>query len=376
MLEGRATAPGTSRYKARLVGGKRAVSDHFHPALSGLELSSLGIGTYLGEPDGPTDASYEEAIRVAIEHGINVIDCAINYRYQRSERSIGSALERSVHDGIAQRDEIVLSTKGGYVPFDGAPPRGREELRAYLKKTFFDTGVCRPEEMAAGGQHCMTPRYLEHQIAASLANLRVRTIDVYFIHNPEGQLEEIERPEFERRIRAAFEALERAVAAGKIGVYGAATWNGFRAEPDEPEYLGLERLLALAKEVGGDGHHFRVIQLPYSFGMMEARARTNQAHGGRHGSILAAAHDLGVAVYTSASILQGRLARIFPSGTEHVLGRFETNAQRAIQWVRSTPGVTSALVGMKQATHVEENAEVAKIAPANAGEMSTLIPGA
>jgi aryl-alcohol dehydrogenase-like predicted oxidoreductase len=42
----------------------------------------------------------------------------------------------------------------------------------------------------------------------------------------------------------------------------------------------------------------------------------------------------------------------------------ETDGQRALQFVRSTPGVTTALVGMKQLAHVDENLRTARIAPA------------
>ena len=44
--------------------------------------------------------------------------------------------------------------------------------------------------------------------------------------------------------------------------------------------------------------------------------------------------------------------------------RLETDGQRALQFVRSTPGATTALVGMKQLNHVEENLKTARIPPA------------
>ena len=64
---------------------------HFRDAQR-LAVSSLGIGTYLGNPDENTDRGYTAAIVEAAQNGINVIDAAINYRFQRSERSIGAAL--------------------------------------------------------------------------------------------------------------------------------------------------------------------------------------------------------------------------------------------------------------------------------------------
>jgi aryl-alcohol dehydrogenase-like predicted oxidoreductase len=72
---------------------------------------------------------------------------------------------------------------------------------------------------------------------------------------------------------------------------------------------------------------------------------------------------LGCYVMTSASILQGRLARNLPAALAEHLGGLATDAQRAIQFVRSTPGVGTALVGMKRSQHVEENAGVAQVSP-------------
>ena len=73
-------------------------------------ISSIGIGTYLGEPDSTTDESYTNAIESAVEGGINILDAAINYRLQRSERSVGSALEKLFAAGFA-REEVLICTK-------------------------------------------------------------------------------------------------------------------------------------------------------------------------------------------------------------------------------------------------------------------------
>ena len=85
-----ATFDGTARYIDRFAG--RAANGHFREA-QGLVLSSIGIGTYLGDPDEATDTNYTSAIVRAVQLGINVIDSAANYRFQRSERSIGQALK-------------------------------------------------------------------------------------------------------------------------------------------------------------------------------------------------------------------------------------------------------------------------------------------
>ena len=121
-MPGRATPQGTLRYAARFQG--RAAAGHFREAPSGLVLSSIGIGTYLGEPDEATDNGYADAVVAAVEGGVNVVDSAINYRLQRSERSVGAALKQLAAKGYS-REEVVLCTKAGFLTPDGEMPRAR-----------------------------------------------------------------------------------------------------------------------------------------------------------------------------------------------------------------------------------------------------------
>src|SRR5262245_21793645 len=177
-----ATPEGTRRYANRLR--QTVATSHFHDR-RGLMISSIGLGTYLGHWDEHTDRSYQEAVRRAVGLGCNVIDSAINYRFQRSERAIGAALKQLFEGGKVKRDELIIATKGGFFPFEDEPPR---DPRGWINEQVIDKGLARPEDLA-GGSHCMTPAYLEDQLTRSLANLGVETIDIYYIHNPETQLE-------------------------------------------------------------------------------------------------------------------------------------------------------------------------------------------
>jgi aryl-alcohol dehydrogenase-like predicted oxidoreductase len=210
----------------------------------------------------------------------------------------------------------------------------------------------------------MTPAYLAHQLDQSLRNLQLSAVDVYYLHNPESQFAEVRGEEFYTRLRATFEFLESAVATGKISMYGTATWNGYRVPSNSPELLSLERVVQTAREVAGDQHHFKVVQLPINLAMLEAFTNVNQSLAGRRATFLEAATELGVTVMTSGSILQSRLAAGLPPIIKETFKGLRTDAQRAIQFVRSTPGVTTALVGMSNIVHVEENLEVAKLPPA------------
>ena len=359
-LDGCATPEGTARYRDRF---QDAAENHFRQAQH-LRLSSIGIGTYLGDADEETDRRYTEAVVRAVDLGANVIDTAANYRFQRSERSIGPALSELHQRGFA-REEIVICTKGSYLPFDGAPPR---DVRQYVEDNFIKPGIASWAEIA-GGAHCMTPRYLENQLDQSLRNLNLSCLDVYYVHNPESQLSAVSPDEFWKRLRAAFEFLEQSVANGKIKHYGVATWNGFRAEPDAREYHSLERMVNVAKELGGDKHHFRFIQLPLNLAMPEALFFQNQKLGDEYVSVLEAAAALGVTAIASGSILQGQVARGLPEAIRDSLGSLASDAQTGIQFVRSAPGITTALVGMSRVAHVEENLQLIQIEPAQAEDL-------
>ena len=357
MIKDRATAAATAAYSRRF----NHLKGNYRPTL-GLSVSSMGIGSYLGNEDAATDASYEDAFRTALLGGINLIDTAINYRCQRSERVIGKVLDDLVSNRGISRQELVIATKGGYLAFDGQPPA---DPRRWFEQNYIRTGILNPGDLVQGS-HCMTPRYLEAMLEQSRSNLGLETIDIYYLHNPETQLNAVTRMEFLARIKEAFEYLESAVIAGKIAVYGVATWNGFRAAPDDRAYLSLYELVSAASEVAGSNHHFKVIQFPYNLAMTEALTSRNQVTArGDTVSLLAAADEMGIAVCASASLLQGQLTSRLPEVLCTAFPAMASDAQRSIQFVRSTPGINAALVGMSSAAHVVHNLETLNHAPAS-----------
>ena len=354
---GSATAEGTLRYAARFQG--RAAPGHFREIRGGLVLSSIGIGTYLGEPDEATDGAYTDTVVAAVEGGINVVDSAINYRFQRSERAVGQALRELFHKGFG-RDEIMVCTKAGFLTPDGEMPA---DPNTYFSQEFLERGVFRVEDIAAGC-HCMAPGYLADQLDRSRRNLGLETIDVLYLHNPETQLSEVPPEEFRRRIREAFLFLEAAVASKQIRAYGMATWNSFREDPKAAGFLSLAEMVQIAKDVAGDDHHFRFVQLPFNLAMPEALTRPNQAVDGRPVPMVQAARAAGVALVTSAALLQGQLTKNLPAFVNGALG-LKDNASLALQFARSVPGLTTALVGMSQARHVRANLELIGVEPAS-----------
>ncbi len=355
MISGSATPQGTHAYKERF---KNLADGHFRQR-NGLWFSSIGIGSYLGDPDDATDQMYEEALKEAVKSGINVVDSAVNYRCQQSERAFGRALKNLIEAGEIKREEVIVCTKGGFLPFDGNFPKDPME---YFRETYIKPGLVSAEDIAQGC-HAMTPKYLEDQLQKSLRNLGVETLDIYYLHNPETQLADVDRAEFLDRLRAAFKWAEAKVAEGKIRVYGLATWNGFRLDPESPDYLSLEEINVVAREIGGPNHHFKVVQLPLNLAMPEAWAAANQSFGANLVPFLNVASHTGITVIGSASLLQSRLTGALPEFLHKHFPGLEKNSQRALQFARSVPGLTTSLVGMKKKVHIAENIETAKVPP-------------
>ncbi len=331
-------------------------------------MSSIGAGTYLGQADIQTDTLYQQSLVRAVHMGANVIDSAINYRFQRSERAICAALKELEKDGF-NREELIIATKAGFLSFDGSPPPNDRE---YFEETYLNSGLLSTEDIAAGS-HAIAPRYLDNQLNRSLENLGLETVDIFYIHNPEIQLEQFATQEFSKRLHSAFEFLESAAEDGRIRMYGTSTWNAYRSASESRDYLSLTEMVRCARDVRGQNHHFGVIQLPYNLAMREAFALRNQQVGEKLLSTLEAADALGITVMASASMLQARLSRNLPESLDTHLPNLATDAQRAIQFVRSTPGVASALVGMSRPAHVEENLRLVEIPLVPANSIRTLV---
>jgi aryl-alcohol dehydrogenase-like predicted oxidoreductase len=334
-------------------------------------VSSIGLGTYLGSEDAATDEGYESCAAFAFGAGINVLDSAINYRGQKSERAIGRAVGRSIEKGLVTRDEIFVSTKGGYLPHDADDSR---EARRYILETFVESGLAPRSEIAQGG-HCMAPAYLDDQINRSRANLGLDTIDLYYLHNIESQKAAVDAALFRSRLRGAIELLEKAVGEGRIAAWGLATWDGLRVPPEHPEHLSIAETLQAARDVAGERHHFRAVQLPVSLAMAQAIVYRSQETVNGRLPALSAASQAGLAAFGSASLLQGRLAADLPEEIEAAFPEAASGAQRALQFSRSAPGLTTSLVGVSTPAHAEDDFALARVPPAPPERVMGLFEG-
>ena len=361
MIAGYATPEGTKKFAER----QNQNSHKNYKNVHNLTLSNVGIGTYLGNPDVETDKLVEDAIKKSILGGINVIDSAINYRAQKAERSVGNAISQLIDNNDISREEIFVSTKNGYVTNDGDI---EEELMQYVIREYGKTGIVKEGDISPG-YHCMTIPYLNDQLERSLKNLGMDCIDLMYLHNSvEGQTH-LPREQFLKNLKDVFDLYEKKRKEGKIRFYGMATWECFRTTPENPLFLQLAEVMDLAVQAGGKEHGFRFIQLPFNLMLDQAYMTKNHNVGGKTVSVLEAAQEFNLGVFTSVPIMQGKL---LATNAIPEFGNFSASV-RLLQFVRSTPGITAPLIGHKLESHVKENMNVMKIPPLSELEFNNLV---
>jgi aryl-alcohol dehydrogenase-like predicted oxidoreductase len=367
-----ATKEGTFAYLKRF--GK--YSKDFYRFNGELFFPSLGIGTYKAEPYKEDNyiINYGSAIKTALRRGINLIDTAINYRYQISEREIAEALKEMFSNGEVKREEVIIASKGGFIPLDFPFP---ENPYGWIKENMIDNALASKEEIVID-QHCMSTEYLRWSCEQSLRNLELETIDIYYLHNPETQLGYIDQVTFYERIEAAFALFEELRREKKIVSYGIAAWNGFLYEADHTEYLSLAKMVEIALRVGGDNHGFKYIQSPFNLAKPHAYGYPNQqCEDGLFYPLMHACSHYGLTYIGSSPLLQKNLfKRPFASNVAELMNTGELNdVASALQFARSA-GAISAVFGAVDPSHVIDNAFLGYLPEASIESVNTLMRGA
>ena len=230
---------------------------------TGLMVSRLGFGGYRVDDE---TAEHQLALEAALEGGINLLDTSANYTEGGSERLLGGVLRKHVD----RRPELVVVTKAGYLQGSNIDvARAREQMgRPYEDLVTYQDGLW----------HCLHPEFLADQLERCCMRLSLDKLDVMLLHNPEyflldarqkGQDLDAAQAEFDRRLEQAFAFLEELVKEGRIGYYGVSS-NTFAGPADGFATTSLARMLELAKKVGGDEHHFAVVQVPLNLLETEA----------------------------------------------------------------------------------------------------------
>lgn len=367
-IKGFASSEGTKKFRDIAIKKGKAYL-HFKE-FDDLILSSIGMGTYLGDLSKEDDKDIENALYESVKsHAINVIDSAINYRAMKSEKSIGRSITRLVNDGIISRDEIFVSTKNGYITNDGDYPM--LDVWEYIQRMYISTGIIKAEDISSG-YNVLKPAYIEKCIERSRFNLKLDTIDLVYVHNAfESWHQDVSKDKFFDMLSKVFEIYEKFRSENKIRYYGMATWTCFRVSEENKEYLSLAEVYNIAKSIGGIDHGFRFIQLPYNLAYSEALFLKNQNVGNEKKlTILEAAKRLKIGVFSSVPLLQGKLIQTkIPDYSEGLTDPI----MKLVQIIRSSPSIIAPLIGQKKMDHVNNNNKISEVRPLSEEEFKLAI---
>ncbi|WP_374621220.1 aldo/keto reductase [Devosia sp.] len=297
---------------------------------SGLKVSALSIGTVTFGNDGSwgeTDLrDAQRQIDLCLDHGVNLIDTANVYNNGKSESMLGEALV----DG--RRDRLLISSKVRF-PM-GAGPN--------------DRGLSR--------------HHIVRQCEASLRRLRTDVIDLYHVHEWDGQTP----------LDETIEALDTLVRQGKIRYVACSNYSAWH----------LMKALAVADA----GRHQRFIaqQIHYTLHSREAEYE-----------LIPLGLDQGVGVLVWSPLGGGWLSGKYTRHTRPESGRQVTGfreppihdwdrlwdivdvinevaaahgvsgAQVSLAWLLQRPLVASVIIGGRTTAQFEDNLGAAglKLAP-------------
>jgi aryl-alcohol dehydrogenase-like predicted oxidoreductase len=287
MIKSKATTQDTTAFCAKFP-------DLMHKPLgkTGLEVSASGFGAY--RIDFRVHEHFE-ALEYAVSNGINLIDTSSNYSDGGSEILISNVLGEMINKGTLRREEIVIVTKGGYIQGKNLEKVKQRETEGNPYKEII--------EYTDTLWHSIHPDFLADQISDSLDRMKLETIDVYLLHNPEYfldspvakdlELDEV-RHEYYNRIKKSFEFLESEVDAGRISCYGISS-NAFVYGEEDRTFTSLEMCLQAAEELKPD-NHFYVIEFPLNLFEKNALVNKNQKSNTKTLLDVASANNLGVLV--------------------------------------------------------------------------------
>jgi aryl-alcohol dehydrogenase-like predicted oxidoreductase len=365
---GFATPKGTTKYVNNAL-KKGANGSHFR-IIENMKLSSVGMGTYLGNLSAQDDDDLEKSLYFSIKEGsINVIDTSINYRSMLSEKCIGRAISRLIDEEVIDRESVFICTKNGYVTNDG--DLRNIDIDTYLQLMFFNNNILSPSDLSPS-YHIMNPNYISRCIDKSLCNMGINTIDLIYIHNSfESWYNVVDRSTYHEMLSRVFQLYEDFRQRGKINFYGMATWNCFTAKENSKGYLSLKEVINIANDVGGSNNGFKFIQLPFNMYLNEPYTFRNQpTETSSKATLLETAQKYGIHVFTSVPLYQGKLLQT--KLHKSPLDNLPSMSLKLLQFARSTPGIAAPLIGQKKTSHTKENTMISKYAPLNEVEYNTM----
>lgn len=292
-----------------------------------LDLSKIGIGLYQGDETDEVDLKLLSVLRESVINGINLFDSAPNYRNLRSEKVLGELIAEN------PLDKLIISTKGGFVPFDFSNPLLNEA--DFINENYYQRGLIEPELFDEYYFQSFDPTYLEYQLSNSLSVLNRSYVDIYYIHNPEYLLHRVGNKIFLEVMKNVFRWIESKVKAKQIKFFGISTWDGF-FRVDSREYLQLLDFLLLAEKFYLLDR-FKYIQFPFNFSKLNSMMEKSQVYKMQNFSLLKMIEEFNLIAISSAPFGQGKLIEYKFPETIRLIYPQMSNAEINLSFVLSLP---------------------------------------
>ncbi len=299
---------------------------------SGLKVSEIALGSWMTALAGSAEqATAEETVRLAYEHGVNFFDCADAYSGGEAERFLGRILR------AYPRSSYVVSSK-----------------------VFFPMGP-------GANEWGLSRKHITENIDRSLKNLGLDYIDVYYCHrfDPTTPMEETLR------------ALSDLVTQGKILYYGVSEeWGAARLEQAEaiirdyhlhpltslqPQYNMVDRYIE--HEIMDVCSKYGIGITPFSplpQGLLTRKYRKGQPLPAGY----PATHQADKQI--NRLLTDENLDKVEQlSGIASDLGT--TMSVLALAWILSKPGISSVITGASRASQLMSNLAASELTiPADA----------
>ena len=313
-----------------------------------LNNSKLSIGLYQGPDNDEVDQYLFDVIEHAIKIGINNFDVAPNYRNTRSELVLGRILKKS------KSENIFITTKGGFVPFDFSDATINES--DYIKTNYINRSLATNDTFDFYHFQSFDPRYLEHEFNLSLQRLNVDKIDLYYLHNPEYLLARVDKETFLKQMNSVYIWLKQKIENKQILNFGISTWDGFFYEDANKRLQMIDFIDFAVKHNIMD--HFKAIQFPFNILKTDAFSKATQFIDNGFISLIRAAIKYSISCITSAPFGQGQIKNIhFPSQiSDNFYG--SNNFQKALSFCLSAPYIQTVIFGTLKLTHLDQAIEV------------------
>lgn len=313
-----------------------------------LNNSKLSIGLYQGPDNDEVDQYLFDVIEHAIKIGINNFDVAPNYRNTRSELVLGRIFNK------IKSENIFITTKGGFVPFDFSDATINES--DYIHTNYINTSLATKNTFDFYHFQSFDPRYLEHEFNLSLQRLNVEKIDLYYLHNPEYLLARVDKETFLKQMNSVYIWLKQKIENKQILNFGISTWDGFFYEDANKRLQMIDFIDLAVKHNIMD--HFKAIQFPFNILKTDAFSKATQFIDNGFISLIRAAIKYNISCITSAPFGQGQIKNIhFPSQiSDNFYG--SNNFQKALSFCLSAPYIQTVIFGTLKLTHLDQAIEV------------------